>query len=479
MIRDGKYAEAQTLKAGDSLMPLYSKLDKYGYELVFEPGAGRWAYTHQRVDCELNGLIPKGTVVHHASFNKLNNDPSKLERMGKLDHIALHAAIVVERMRSDPEGHALALSKAQKRLWDSMTEVQREEWRERAASARGRIDQGVRDESARALMKQRWQDADWRDKMLPVLARNGANTAGRNDTVEQRQRKSVAAKKRVARDGLPAGVNHKVVSVRWLDVEEDVYDITVDKHHNFALASGVFVHNSMRIQDMGRFADERAYRIPETLLAHPDKNLQRMFEQQMRDIQYVYNALVKSGVPMEDARELMPLGAQHRMSWRLNIGSLQHIFGKRGCWILQLGIWGPIITGMVEELATKVHPIFRELISPPCMKGDKYNGCVFQEESRRRYTQDDKLPPCSLHMRQEWLLAQVGRAGKGRIVVGSNSDACSSAALDSLAQDLDALETLGVPRAAEMLKRAEDYRAFWNRDPFSGKRLPYKLPVVK
>jgi len=39
--------------------------------------------------------------------------------------------------------------------------------------------------------------------------------------------------------------NHKVVSVTRLDETADVYDITVDEHHNFLLASGVFVHNSI------------------------------------------------------------------------------------------------------------------------------------------------------------------------------------------------------------------------------------------
>lgn len=41
-------------------------------------------------------------------------------------------------------------------------------------------------------------------------------------------------------------VNHRVVSVTRLDVQEDVYDLTVDRYHNFALEAGVFVHNSAR-----------------------------------------------------------------------------------------------------------------------------------------------------------------------------------------------------------------------------------------
>lgn len=43
---------------------------------------------------------------------------------------------------------------------------------------------------------------------------------------------------------MPLYRNHKVVSVTFLDEVEDVYDIEVKDNHNFALASGVFVHNS-------------------------------------------------------------------------------------------------------------------------------------------------------------------------------------------------------------------------------------------
>jgi DNA gyrase subunit B len=43
--------------------------------------------------------------------------------------------------------------------------------------------------------------------------------------------------------------NHKVVSVKRLNYVEDVYDIEVPFSHNFALASGIFVHNSAK---MGR-----------------------------------------------------------------------------------------------------------------------------------------------------------------------------------------------------------------------------------
>ncbi len=43
-----------------------------------------------------------------------------------------------------------------------------------------------------------------------------------------------------------ANYNHKIVKIVQLDETMDVYDIEVEETHNFALASGVFVHNSSK-----------------------------------------------------------------------------------------------------------------------------------------------------------------------------------------------------------------------------------------
>jgi hypothetical protein len=222
------------------------------------------------------------------------------------------------------------------------------------------------------------------------------------------------------------------------------------------LADSVWWSQSMRIQNMGKFATNGNYRIPDEITKHPDsEKLLLEYNALMKDIEAGYNKLVKAGIPMEDARELIPLGATHRISWKLNISSLQHIVSKRGCWILQLGIWGPVIEGMIRELTEKVDPIFGELVTPPCLKGDDFKGCVYMEENRRRYTGDDALPPCPLHLVNHWLPLSGNPAGTD----------------EETAKDLKKLEALGVPRAEEMLERAESYRKFWGRDPFNGKRL--------
>lgn len=95
LLRDGTYREAQDLTPGASLMPLYTKLSEKGlpgYQMVFNPRIGKYTYTHKMVSEFHDGVRPKGSVIHHKDFDKLNNDPSNLEQMRKKDHIDLHGA---------------------------------------------------------------------------------------------------------------------------------------------------------------------------------------------------------------------------------------------------------------------------------------------------------------------------------------------------------------------------------------------------
>ncbi|MBP1466372.1 DNA gyrase subunit A [Candidatus Chloroploca sp. M-50] len=68
--------------------------------------------------------------------------------------------------------------------------------------------------------------------------------------------------------------NHRVVSVRWLDERVDVYDITVDEHHNFMLANGCVVHNSVDGDPPAamRYTEARLTAIAEELLFDIEKN---------------------------------------------------------------------------------------------------------------------------------------------------------------------------------------------------------------
>ncbi len=50
-------------------------------------------------------------------------------------------------------------------------------------------------------------------------------------------------RKREEKQLMVSNHNHKVVRIEYLNEIEDVYDMTVDKYHNFAIDSGIFIHN--------------------------------------------------------------------------------------------------------------------------------------------------------------------------------------------------------------------------------------------
>lgn len=69
-------------------------------------------------------------------------------------------------------------------------------------------------------------------------------------------------------------LNHKIKDIIFLDKKEDVYDITIEETHNFALASGVFVHNSIDGDSAAalRYTEARMAKISEYMLKDIDKN---------------------------------------------------------------------------------------------------------------------------------------------------------------------------------------------------------------
>lgn len=110
MLRNGEYEEAQNLKEGQSLMPLYFKINNKGYEDVkinsttyptkFESVYKRVAndVLAEEVESIANRAEDNQVQIHHMDFNKLNNYPSNLKPMGRLEHWRYHCDIA-----RDPE----------------------------------------------------------------------------------------------------------------------------------------------------------------------------------------------------------------------------------------------------------------------------------------------------------------------------------------------------------------------------------------
>jgi intein/homing endonuclease len=86
MLRNGEYREASRLVTGDSLMPLYRRKDKHGYELVYDPALEAYEYTHKK----FGGYTARGYVIHHANYIASDNRPTNLQNITSTKHRQIH-----------------------------------------------------------------------------------------------------------------------------------------------------------------------------------------------------------------------------------------------------------------------------------------------------------------------------------------------------------------------------------------------------
>jgi len=221
------------------------------------------------------------------------------------------------------------------------------------------------------------------------------------------------------------------------------------------LADSSFWSQSMRVLDMGDFEEQGRFWVPESLKGDQVESYQNAMKQSA----VAYTHLVAQGVPREDARNVIPLGATHRIVWKLNLAAIKHIISKRSCWILQLGLWKPIIQGIVEELC-KLSSSFRQLATPPCMEGDNFKACLFCENNLARIRGDvDPLPPCALFLnyyKEDALACSQS--------VFPESETCWYTSQGEWT-------CCDESRISLMFTMFDEYSKFWNRNPVTGKRL--------
>ena len=201
MLRSGQYTEAQYLRLGSSLMPLYRRIDKRGYEEIFDNQQRRYIKTHFIAD--QRNLDKKlyehrlNDVRHHKDFNKRNNIPNNISVLNK-----------------DPR---IMLKKIKSRI-------------------RKQVDKLLK--LGLIINEDNWNG----NRTIGTV---GWNNIGKYDPE------------------FSMNLNHQVVSIEE-DGRYNVYDFTVDTYHNFALSSGIFVHNCLTMRTViakryGPFDD--AYKI--------------------------------------------------------------------------------------------------------------------------------------------------------------------------------------------------------------------------
>jgi dCTP deaminase len=258
MRRDGRMAAASELRPRDALMPLYRDLAR-GYEMVYQPIDGYLYPTHRLAD-EWNlrheiYVDAPATHRHHIDFDRRNNRPTNIQRMPAAEHIRLHNN---ENYGDDFDhvAHASAIRQA------LMTRSEDPEWREhfarvqtqrakdfwhadrydsirkRVIEARQNPSDETREAHRRATIR-RFSQPGARLHHSRLMAQAWQRDDGRRRMRQAEVAAEVLAKFR----GTPAYRNHKVVAVREIPGDHDVYCLTVPEAGNFALESGVFVKN--------------------------------------------------------------------------------------------------------------------------------------------------------------------------------------------------------------------------------------------
>lgn len=272
LMRDGSYKNAGDLLPQDSLMPLYRKLGETGYLKGYEmvhnlTGRRKWLPTHLAVRDSVGMKIQGSdkTVCHHKNFNKRDNTPENLEMVSWTDHKKMHGAV----------GRANLLttwSRKEYRVWRASDEYRKAQSETTKAGWKNPTNRARHHAGQMAMIREQGQPSGFvaynsspenrenirKRNLNPTFSakRIAGIKALFSDPVRVTQLKEFRAlvtdgvvdrnktpfKQWVLeRDSVPN--NHKVQSVEKSGKIEEVYDLTVDVHHNFALSSGVFVHN--------------------------------------------------------------------------------------------------------------------------------------------------------------------------------------------------------------------------------------------
>jgi DNA gyrase B subunit len=276
MLRDGSYKAAASLTPEDSLMPLYRKLSDRrnpgitieGYEMVWSPRSDSWLFTHLVADWynRWQGVykLEDGEHCHHIDFNKLNNNPTNLQRLSADRHFSLHRQHLDRTLhRPDVIEKCRQLHRSQEfrsRISDRMQQPQTKqmleklrEWRREKTKEQWTPE--FRIKRREALSKTYYQKTLAALKQVEIERGYLDLEDYRNYRLETRDKSLLkfdtfceryfAGDIDRAREAV-TNYNHRIVSIEPLAERFDVYDIEVPHTHNFALASGVFVHNSAK-----------------------------------------------------------------------------------------------------------------------------------------------------------------------------------------------------------------------------------------
>lgn len=313
MLRDGQWRQIAELRPGDSLMPLYRDLYR-GYEMVYQTLNGHLYPTHRLAD-EWNvrhGIYrdEPNTHRHHLDHERQNNNPWNIIRMEAGEHIRYHNRLNYGE-DFDPDEHSSSIKnvlalRAQDPVWrEAYAEEQRRrahnfwhdeafaESRARLIAYRRNLPESVRQKHRDATLK-RYSDPEERERQSLLMKKAWSKDDGRRRASQAEIARQINLRSEIDVDAVRWALdhtgsiraaarllkcdrsvfrrfpevisafkgrsasqqNHKVIAIKEMVGTHDVYCLTVPEAGNFALESGVFVHNCGLIVNVTPFEPE-------------------------------------------------------------------------------------------------------------------------------------------------------------------------------------------------------------------------------
>ena len=284
------------------------RLNREGYRLVYQPKSDNWVPVHHLAD-NYNLTHKKykksaGRVRHHLDFNKLNNNPDNILRLQWGDHWKIHY-LHASNQHKDPE-YRSKIAEGRSKYWANAGNKAKKAKEMSARNVKNWQDENYRMGMSKILsevnkkyiaehpekrielssrltqtLKRQWQNADYRALMHKKIVKGNknhiTNKTGKlkflnicKEVLNKYGTLNNSYYEKIRKEIYPYGAatmwdtglakyfqnnpdlirqeingNHRVLKIEKLKKREDVYDLTIENSHNFALAAGVFVHNSI------------------------------------------------------------------------------------------------------------------------------------------------------------------------------------------------------------------------------------------
>ena len=306
MLKNGDFKSAEDLKKEDSLSPLYTKRCNCT-NLIKTDDIGKYIKLQNLVSSYYPYIYPNSKLdkivdIHHMDHNHDNNNPDNLVILDHKKHGSLH---LIEYNKSEkhketnklvakrPDKHIknvlniTSYNKSEKHKESVQKLMQRPEIKERnrnmmisynkSEKHKSSVIRNNKDESMK-LLQMRGRVLKFINRMLRLSRELDIElTPETFDTVYRHYKgKRLTFNKCMefftnfddlvnkARD-----YNHFIVSSKIISLNEPVqmYDLIVPKYHNFALESGIFVHNCDGLQISSLVLAALCYLVPKTVLS--------------------------------------------------------------------------------------------------------------------------------------------------------------------------------------------------------------------